>query len=55
MQDNKTQMFSLYYVSESRAHNSNTGGLFQMSKQQVLQIPPPLNVVTELIVSQALR
>lgn len=54
MQENKTQTFSSCYLPESHAHNSNTGGLFQMSKQQVLKIPPPLNVVTELIFSLVL-
>lgn len=40
-------------MSESQAHNSGTGGLFQMSKQQVIQTPPALNVVPELIISWA--
>lgn len=48
-------MFSLYYVSESQTHSSNTASLFQMSKQQVLKTPPPLNVVTELSISLDLR
>lgn len=53
MQSNKTQMFSLCFVSKSQAHNGDTGGLFQMSKQQVLQTPPALNVDPELIISWA--
>lgn len=53
MQGYKAQMFSLCCVSESQAHNSDTGGLFQMSKQQGLQTPPALSVVPELIISWA--
>lgn len=53
MQDYKAQMFSSSSVSEGQAHNSDTGGLFQMSKQQMLPIPPPLNVVPELVISWA--
>lgn len=40
-------------MSESQAHNSDTGGLFQVSKQKVLGIPPPLSVAPELIISWA--
>lgn len=40
-------------MSEGQAHNSGTGGLFQMSKQQGFQSPPALGVVPELIISWA--